>query len=154
MKNIKRLMAVVVSVCVVSAAGIVYAAEIKAPADIAAEVTGKSVTDITNERAEGKTFGAIADEAGKLDEFKTQMLEQKKALLDQKVKDGIITQQQADEMYNDIKNNQTICDGTGNAKLGKQNGMGFGKGQGMGRGRGQGMGNGRCQGMGCGAINK
>ncbi len=148
MKNIKRLIAVVVSVCVVSAAGIVYAAEIKTPAEIAAAVTGKSVTDIAEERAEGKTYGAIADEAGKLDEFKSQMLEQKKALLHQKVKDGEITQQQADEIYNTIKNNQLLCDGTGNGKLGKQNGMGCGNGQGMGSRRGQG------QGMICGAINK
>lgn len=148
MKNIKRLIAVVVSVCVVSAAGMVYATEIKTPADIAAAVTGKSVTDIAKERAEGKTYGAIADEGGKLDEFKSQMLEQKKALLDQKVKDGEITQQQADEIYNAIKNNQSLCDGTGNAKLGKQYGMGCGNGQGMGSRRGQG------QGMRCGAINK
>jgi hypothetical protein len=148
MKNIKRLIAVVVSACVVSAAGIAYAADIKTPADIAAAVTGKSATDISNERAEGKTYVTIANEAGKLDEFKTQMLEQKKALLDQKVKDGKITQQQADEIYNAIKNNQVICDGTGNARLGKQFGMGCGNGQGMGNGRGQG------QGMRRGSCNK
>jgi hypothetical protein len=155
MKNIKKLVAVVVSVCVIGAAGMVYAAELKTPADIAAALTGKSVTDVTKEKVEGKTYGTIASEAGKLEEFKAQMLEQRKAVLDQRVKDGEITQQQADDIYNAIKNNQATCDGTGNAKVGKQNGMGCGNGQGAGRGqgmmgRGAGSGNGGGNGAGCG----
>lgn len=154
MKNIKKVIAVVVSVCVIGAAGMAYAAEIKTPADIAAALTGKSVTDVNKERATGQTYGTIANEAGKLEEFQVQMLEQRKAILDQRVKDGEITQQQADEIYNAIKNNQATCDGTGNAKLGKQFGMGRGNGQGSGNGqgmrRGAGMGNGRGNGA-CGA---
>ncbi|HEY5587188.1 MAG TPA: DUF2680 domain-containing protein [Ruminiclostridium sp.] len=145
MKNIRTIVAVVAAVCVLGTAGIAYAADIKTPADIAAVLTGKSVTDVNEERAAGKTYGTIAKEADKLDEFQVQMLEQRKAVLDQRVKDGEITQQQADEIYNTIKNNQATCDGTGNAKLGKQFGMGFGNGQGAGRGTGQGMG----RGMGC-----
>lgn len=148
MKNIKKVVAMVVSVCVIGVAGMVYAAEIKTPADIAASLTGKSVTDINKERTEGKTYGTIANEAGKLEDFKAQMLEQRKALLDHKVKDGQITQQQADDIYNAIKNNQATCDGTGNAQLGKRNGMGCGNGQGVGRGRGQCM-----MGRGCGLGN-
>jgi hypothetical protein len=158
MKNMKRLIvSVVVAIGVLGLGGVAYAADIKTPADIAAALTGKSVEDVTKERSEGKTYGTIAKEAGKLDEFKAQMLEQKKAVLDQRVKDGILTQQQADEIYNQIKTNQAACDGTGNAGIGKKYGAGFGQGKGMGRGmgRGAGMGNASCGGAGCGmGVNR
>ena len=155
MKNVKRIVAIAVSVCIIGAAGMAYAADIKTPADIAAAVTGKSVTDVNKERATGKTYGTIAKDAGKLEEFQAKMLEQRKTVLDQRVKDGEITQQQADDIYNAIKNNQATCDGTGNAQPGKQYGMGCGNGQGAGRGRGQGMmghgaGFGNGSGAGCG----
>ena len=132
MKNIKKLVAVTLSVLVVGAAGMVYAADLKTPAEVAAALTGKSVNEIYTEREGGKTYGTIANEAGKLDEFKAEILEQKKAILDEKVKSGQITQQQADEIYNNLKNKQATCDGTGSGRIGRQNGMGFG--QGMGRG--------------------
>jgi hypothetical protein len=72
---------------------------------------------------------------------KTQMLEQKKAVLDQRVKDGKLTQEKADEIYNAIKSNQATCDGTGSAQIGKKYGVGFGMGQGAGKGMG------KCQGQ-------
>lgn len=142
MKNMKKLIVSVVTIGVMGIAGVAYAASVKTPADIAAAVTGKSVETVTKERAEGKTYGTIAKEAGELNEFKVQMLEQKKAILDQKVKDGVLTQKQADEIYNLIKANQTSCDGTGNAKIGRKYGIGFGQGKGMGNGKGFGAGKG------------
>lgn len=142
MRNVKKLVAVIAVVGVLGAAGAVYAADLKAPADIAASLSGKSVEDVNKEKAAGKTFGTIAKEAGKLDEFKTQMLNQRKAVLDQRIKDGKLTQQRADEIYNAIKNNQASCDGSGSAKIGKQFGAGFGNAQGQGIGNGKGMGRG------------
>ena len=142
MKNLKKLVAVIAAVGILGTASAAYAAEVKTPADIAAGLTGKNVDDVNKDRAAGKTYGTIANEAGKLEEFKAQMLEQKKALLDQKVKDGTLTQQKADEIYNAIKNNQASCDGTGNAQIGKKYGAGFGSGAGTGSGMGQGMGRG------------
>lgn len=85
-------------------------------------------------------------------QFKAQMLEQKKDILDQRVKDGILTQQQADDIYNGIKAKQADCDSTGKAGIGKKFGAGFGQGKGMrngagcGMGSGTGMGNGSCVG--------
>ncbi len=144
MNNMKKFFAVVTLAGVIGAVGIAYAADIKSPADIASSLTGKSIADVSQERAEGKTYGTIAKDAGKLEEFKVQMLEQKKARLDQMVKDGTITQQRADEIYNAIKTNQESCDGTGSAKIGRNNGIGLGKGQGSGCGMGRG-----CAGAGC-----
>ncbi len=162
MKNFKKLVAVIAAVGILGTAGAAYAAEVKTPAEITVGLTGKTVDDVSKERAAGKTYGTIANEAGKLDEFKAQMLEQKKALLDQRVKDGTLTQQKADEIYNAIKNNQANCDGTGNAQIGKKYGAGFGNGigsgmrQGMGRGMGRraGAGDGMGTGAGCGLSGR
>lgn len=145
MKNLKKLVAVVAVVGILGAAGAAYAAA-KTPADIVSGLTGKSVEDVTKERVAGKPYGTIANDAGKLDEFKTQMLEERKAVLDQRVKDGTLTQKQADEIYNAMKSNQSTCIGNGNAGIGKRNGAGFGGGvcgMGNGQGRGAGMGAGR-----------
>ena len=153
MKNLKKLVVVVAIVGVLGTAGAAFAATSKTPADIVSGLTGKSVEDVTKDREVGKTYGTIAKDAGKLDEFKAQMLEKRKALLDQRVKDGTITQERADSIYNAIKLNQAVCDGTGNAGLGMKSGAGCvsggcGLGNGQGRGTGQGMGGGMGTGKG------
>jgi hypothetical protein len=143
MKNIKKIVLSIAVVSVLSSSVVFGVVAAKTPADITSSITGKTVEEVTKERATGKTYGTIAKEAGKLEEFKAESLLQKKAILDQRVKDGTLTQAKADEIFNSIKTNQATCDGTGNAGIGKMNGMGFGqgmKGQGMGKGLGQGNG--------------
>lgn len=140
MKTLKKIVAGATVVGMLGAAGIVYAATAKTPAEIVSGLTGKTLEELYEERAAGNTYGTIAEDAGKLEEFKAQMLEQKKAILDQRVKDGKLTQEQADEIYNFIQNNQASCDGTGSAGIGKKYGAGFGQGSGMGMGRGNGRG--------------
>ena len=143
LKNLKKLAVIAAVVGVIGTTGAVYAASTKTPAEITAGLTGKTVEQLSSERASGETYCAIANDAGKLDEFKAQMLEQRKAVLDQRVKNGTLTQEQADGIYNSIKGNQANCDATGNAGLGMRNGVGgCGAGRGMGNGLG-GMGNGR-----------
>lgn len=151
MRNFKKLAAVAIATGLFATAGVAYAAAVKTPAEITSELTGKTVEELSSERAVGKTYGTIANEAGKLEEFKAQMLEQKKAILDQRVKDGRLTQEQADEIYNSMKNNQAACDGTGSAGMGKRSGAGFGQGNGMGKGQGGRGGAGSCNGGGMGA---
>ena len=150
MKNMKKLIAVIAAVGILGTAGAVYATVVKTPAEVAAALTGKTVEAVNEERAEGKTYGTIANDAGKLDEFKAQMLDQKKAILDQRVKDGTLTQAQAEEIYNNIKNNQAACDGTGNAMMGRKSGAGLGQGCGSGTGQVTGGASGARRGMGGG----
>lgn len=152
MKNFKRIAVAATVIGAIGVSGIAYAATAKTPADIVSGLTGSTVQELYTERTSGKTYGTIAKEAGKLDEFKTQMLEQKKAVLDQRVADGKLTQQQADEIFNAIKTNQASCDGTCSAAIGKNHGAGFGQGSGMNKGQGQGAGmrNGSGSGMGYG----
>ncbi len=157
MKRFKKFVMAFTVLAIVGAGSAVYASAAMTPAEIAASLTGKSVQALNQERAAGKTYGTIAKEANKLDEFKSQMLEQKKLVLDQRVAEGRLTQERADTIYNSIKTNQANCDGTGNAKMGKNAGAGFGQGQGNGMGkglrdgsgaganRGAGFGLGQCQ---------
>jgi hypothetical protein len=122
------------------------------PAEALAGLTGKSVEDVTAERYEtGKTYGTIANDAGKLEDFQSEMLQIKKDILAQRVKDGTMTQERADEILAAIEENQAYCDGTGQAGFGRGSGAGFGQGAGAGygmmRGYGQGgRGLGQCGG--------
>lgn len=154
MSRMKKSVAIIAALVIVLAAGSAFASVIKTPADIVSDLTSKSSVEINQERSEGKTYGTIANEAGKLDEFREQMLIQKKAILDQAVKDGKLTQEQANEIFDKIKNRQASCDGTGNGAMGRNAGLGLGKyngqGKGLGAGRGMGMRNGSGACGGCG----
>ena len=152
MKNKKTIFVVLTLVGVLGLAGTAFAAGISTPAEIAAAVTGKTVSQVVQERAAGKTYGTIANDAGQLEQFKAQMLEQKKLILDQRVQDGKLTQAQADAIINALKNNQATCTGNGSAQIGKNYGAGFGKGtgSGLGQGSGQGKGQGEMHGNGIG----
>lgn len=152
MKAKKRLIALVASIGILGSVGTAYAADFKTPAEIVAGLTGKTVTEVTADRADGSTYGTIAADAGKLDQFKAEMLEQKKAILNQRVEEGTLTQEQADAISQTIETNQAACDGTGNAGIGKMYGAGFGRGAMASQGRGLGFGGGgRGMGFGQGA---
>ena len=121
------------------------------PAEALAGLTGKTVAQVIQERQEtGKSYGVIADEAGKLEEFKEENLQIKKDVLDERVAAGTLTQAKADEILKAIETNQAICDGTGSAKIGQKYGAGFGNGNGNGLRNGNGMRNGNGQGLGRG----
>lgn len=132
----KRLM-VLVTVGVLGTSSAIFASASKPPVDVLSGLTGTTVEVLEKERSAGKTYGSIAAEAGKLEAFKSEVLKQKKARLDQRVKDGLMTQEEADNIYNEIKNNQKNCDGpgTGSGKPDKGREMGFGNGQGKGKGK-------------------
>ena len=99
------------------------------PAEIAAELTGRPVQEIRSEPIEtGKTYGQIARDAGKFEEFKTRNLEAKIEQLDQRVKAGQMTEQRADEIKKMIAQNQLTCDGPGTARIGRSKGAGCGHG--------------------------
>jgi hypothetical protein len=149
MNNFKKLLVAGALTIAVSTTGITAFAvsAYKTPAEAVAGVTGKTVSDVITQREEtGKTYGTIASEAGKLDEFKTARLEIMKDNVDARVTSGTLTQEQADEIYNNMKENQVNCDGTGNlaGNQNKVNGSGNGSGKSV-QGNGNRMGNGICQ---------
>lgn len=150
MKRFMKISVVIAVIFVLGSAGTAFAASYKTPAEIVSELTGKTTDQVDSERASGKTYGAIANDAGKLDEFQTQILEQKRAYLDQRVKDGTLSQERADAIYDAIVEAQSTCDGTGRGSSGVGCGAGFGAGSGTG-GCGAGASHGR--GAGCGMGN-
>lgn len=135
------------------------ASQYKTPAEVVAGITGRTEESVIEERLNlGKTYGTIASEAGKLDEFKSEMLDMKKANLTEQVAEGKMTQENADAIIEKIKNLQEDCDGTGNAKIGSSMGARLGSnGEGLGNGRayrgnGVGRGQGGGRGMGIGGM--
>lgn len=157
MKHLKTkvILFTAVSVLTLGSAVTVSAAGRHRPADIVAAITGRAVANVIQERFEtGKTFGTIAAEAGKLDEFKDEMLNAKEEILNENVENGVISQEQADEILETVQERQAECDGTG---YGDGLGCGFGYGDGTGNGciygDGNGFGNGNGYGKGNGYGN-
>lgn len=68
--------------------------------DIVADLTGLSVEDIQAERVAGSSISDIAEANGvSTDTVVSEALAARKAILDEKVADGTITQEQADAAY-------------------------------------------------------
>lgn len=141
----KRILVLGVMVFAIGATSITTfaASQYKNPLEMVAGVTGRTVESIASERMEtGKTYGTIANEAGKLEEYKQERLAMKKDRLNEQIAAGVITQDEADAIYKAMEDHQGICDGTGGGKRcssGKRTGCGNGgRGQGWGRGQGQG----------------
>lgn len=130
MSKSKKVIILCLSFILVSSMSLIaYAAtNYENPADAVSAITGRSLESVVAEKREtGKTFGEIAKDANALNEFKTAMLEMKKEKLDTKVAEGVITQEEADEILKTIENNMANCDGSGNKRIGKQAGAQFGK---------------------------
>lgn len=72
-------------------------------------------------------------------------IESKKETLKQYVTNGTITQEKSDEILKQLEN----CDGTGNAKIGQNNGISFGAGKAKGQGASQGNGMKNMNGANC-----
>lgn len=130
----------------------VMAATYSNPAQIISELTGKSEADVTARRTQGVTYGQLAQEDGVLDQFKSNMLEYKKEIIDERVSQGIITEEQGANIKKAMEERISACTGTpdpNRERLGQKSGGGLRFGAGQGQGQGQGFG-GRGMGRGFG----
>jgi hypothetical protein len=151
MTNLKKLAVLGAVVMAIGATTVTAfaAANFGTPAELAAAVTGKTVEEVTEEKLQsGKTYGEIAKDYDSLEEFQSAMLENKIAILEERVAAGTMTQEEADAIIKAIEENQAVCDGTGQARVGQQFGAGFGGMMGNGNGQGRGTGNGLGRGQG------
>lgn len=74
--------------------------------DATAEIVGLSKEEVVEQVRDGSSLADIAEEQGMpVDDFKAELLDQAKADLDQKVADGDITQERADEMFERLSEN-------------------------------------------------
>ncbi len=137
MKKLKKFAFIGAVVLIVSATSItaLAASSYTTPAEIVAGLTGKSVESVTAQKVEsGETYGSLASEYGVLTQFKSQMLEQKKAQLAERVNAGTMTQERADAIIAAMEANQANCDGSCSGGTGAKMGAGFGAGTGTGNG--------------------
>jgi|LSQX01.1.fsa_nt_gb hypothetical protein len=153
-KSNKILILSLVLLIVLATSITAYAFTVRTPAEIVAELTGKSAEEVAEIRYEsGKTYGQIAyDESDDtFEQFKEEILENRKAILNERVEEGVLTQEEADKILEDIEVMQEDCLGTGGGGYGMGRGFGmmgkqFGNGNGFGNGGNRGMvfGGGRC----------
>lgn len=122
--------------------------------DVVAKLTGLSAEEVQAKRAEGASFGAIADDAGvEAAAVVDGALEVRKQALADKVAAGAITQQQADEVLARMEtrltervDSTTPCTGGGGGGCGTGDGFGGGR-----SGRG-GRAGGACGSGACGQV--
>ncbi len=119
-------------------------------ADIVAKLTGTSVTEVREARADGKSFAEIASASGvSSSKVVSDAIAARKAMLDELVKRGRITQAQADAALarmtarlNERVNSTAACTGAGCGG----GGCAGAAGGGFGGGRGRGLRDGSCGG--------
>lgn len=143
--RLQKLLVVLLVVGVLGAGAVAYAAGASTPAEIVADLTDQSVESVQSQRRAGSSYGALAEEAGMLAEFKEQVLGLKKERLDQRVKDGHLTEEEAAGIYARMQTQQSHCnsaEGKGHGFGGRRKMMGLGEkanGSRPGHGFGHGM---------------
>lgn len=106
------------------------AAKYDNPWEALAGITGKTEEEIEKEHwEEGKMLYEIAEEEGKLEEFRAEVKEQKEELIEERVSEGTLSRERADEILENIENGTGPCFG---GPAGQNGGFGFGGGMGRG----------------------
>lgn len=77
------------------------------------KLAGKTPEEIAELRGQGFHMGQLALDADKFDEFKAYMTDRREAILDQKVADGVLTQDEADKLKADMEARSADCTGDG-----------------------------------------
>lgn len=127
MKKSKKLFLLisVVSIVALLTISVFAASAASSQAKAAAQATGMTAEEAVAIRTEtDKTYGEIAREAGNYEEFKTISLQRKFAVIDSRVEEGQMTEEDAASLKVKF---QEDCDGTGGVKLGQEYSVGFGK---------------------------
>lgn len=112
------------------------------PAEIYSEVAGVTEEEAYDLRQEGQTFGEIAQENGVYEEFTDKMLEEKIAIIEDKVEQGSLTREEADNLIAKFQENIGNCDPSDPPRLGQEVGLNCSNGNRRGRGNGYGACNG------------
>jgi len=148
MKKVRKLVIAGAMITLVGATSLTAfaASAYSSPAEVLAGLTGRTVESVVAEKFETeKTYGTLANEAGKLNEFKAEVTEVKKDQLAERVVAGTMTQERADEITATMLENQENCDGSGTGNDGVRLGAGFGQGSGNKQGNGNGTGQGNMK---------
>lgn len=139
MSNMKKVVLLGVLLIVIGSTSVAFAANgFSSPAEVLAVLTGKNVEEVTEQRIEtGETYGTLANESGLLTEFREEMLSVKKDILEERVAEGTITEEEAKQILSIIEENIANCDGTGYNQGENRLYFGFGNGDGISHRRNQ-----------------
>lgn len=127
MNKTKRVLLITAMILAISALSLFAFAASKYtnPAEALAALTGQTVEQVLQQSKDsGKTLGTLANEAGVLEAFKTEVTEIHKARIQERVESGRITQEQADAILARMQERLLNC--TGNETLGQRAALGFG----------------------------
>lgn len=143
MKTKKIIIMMGISALIMTSGIAVYAGQGFSPVERLSELTATPVETLYEEKGD-LTFGELASQKGVIEEFRKDMLENKKNILEQRVTDKRLAQEEADAIYSKLLEKREDCDGSGFQRNEEKLGLGFGTGNGMGNGekisRGQGFG--------------
>ena len=130
----KKILLIVALILSITSVTVYAATNYKSPADIASKVTGKPVEEVVKEKVDSnKSYGELAKDQGKLEEFKNEMFDYKKEVVKEKIEEGAITKEEGDKFLAEMEKHQEFCNGTGRRANG-ESGMAFGFGHMMGKG--------------------
>jgi len=121
----KAVSLVLVGVVTLSMGAMAFADSFKTPAENYANLADVTVEQAYELKGTDKTFGELAKNAEFLEEFQEANLESRKALLMQRVEEGVITQERANELLKMME--EIKCDGTNNHLLRDEMKLGFGR---------------------------
>ncbi len=88
------------------------------PVALLSDLTGIPQQEIQEMKDSGIRWGQIAFKQGVSEEFRNTMLENRKLVIEAKVKDGTLTQEQANEILARMDENRLNCLGDPNANEG------------------------------------
>ncbi|HBL85255.1 MAG: hypothetical protein A2Y17_03410 [Clostridiales bacterium GWF2_38_85] len=130
MKKFRKPLIVLAAVAVLGAISItsIAAGVFGNPAQILADLTSQSADSVEQAKLEtGETYGQMAIDAGVFEEFKSALLEERKADIAERVAEGTLTQEQADAIIARIEDRVANCDGTILGRMGNRNALGLGQ---------------------------
>lgn len=115
MKKIGKYIFMTLAILSLGAASVsVSAMTSKTPAESLAEITNKTVEEVTQAKTDsGLSYGKLAANENKLEAFKLERSQARKEMLEEAVSEGRLTQDQADDRLAKMETRHENCDGTG-----------------------------------------
>lgn len=119
----KLLVISLIGILTIGLGAMSFADAFSSPAEVYADLAGVSVAEAYELKGTDKTFGELAEEKGFLEDFEAATRAGKIAIIEGRVADGTLSQEDADEIIGQIND----CDGTLGSRLGQFFSMRFGQ---------------------------
>ncbi|MEA3422230.1 MAG: hypothetical protein U9Q80_00220 [Bacillota bacterium] len=119
----KMISIILIGVLAIGFGALSFADAFGNPAETYSNLAGITVAEAYELKGADQTFGDLAKESGFWDDFVAATLAGKIAIVEARLADGTLTQEEADEIIAQIND----CDGSGESALGKLYNLAFGR---------------------------